>query len=142
MPIPAIVGTLVPIVGKLVNKFFKNKGDKIKFLSELSLKLAEQETKLIDTLIKSDIAQVEINKVEAQSSNLFKSGWRPCISWICVAGLAYSVFMPGICWGLQLIGVTVPTLPQIGGEVLTSLTFGVLGLGAYRTYEKKTGVSK
>lgn len=137
-----IISLIVPAVSKLLDKFLTNKGDKAKLLGELELKLAEQETKLIEALVNSDVAQAEVNKIEAQSDNLFKSGWRPCIAWICVAGLAYSVFMPAVSWGLQLAGYTIPTLPEIGGETLTSLTFGILGLGAYRTYEKKQGVTK
>ena len=137
-----IIGVLAPIIGNIAGKFLKNKGEKAKFLAELEPKLAEQETKLIDALVKSDVAQAEINKIEAQSTNLFKSGWRPAISWICVIGLAWTVFLPVISWGLQLAGIIVPPLPELGGEVLTSLTFGVLGLGAYRTYEKKTKITK
>jgi len=142
MAITALLGLLAPIVGKVAGKFLKNKGDQAKFLSELNLKLAEQETKLIDSLVKSDVAQAEINKTDSQSGKFFQAGWRPAIAWICVAGLAYSVFMPAVSWGMQLAGVVVPPLPQIGGDTLTSLTFGILGLGAYRTYEKKNGVSK
>jgi hypothetical protein len=36
----------------------------------------------------TDLAQVEVNKIEAASSNLFVSGWRPAVGWGGVAGLA------------------------------------------------------
>ena len=81
MAIPAVVGILAPIIGKIAGKFLKNKGDEAKFLSELNLKLAEHETKLIDALTKADVAQSEVNKIEAESGSLFKSGWRPAIAW-------------------------------------------------------------
>ena len=58
----SLVGAIIPLAGKLLGKFLKNKGEKAKFLSELSIKLAEQETKLIESLTKSDVAQAEINK--------------------------------------------------------------------------------
>jgi hypothetical protein len=142
MAIPALIGLVAPIVGKIVEKFITNKGDKDKALLEIEMELAKQEGELIKALVTSDVAQAEINKVEAESSSLFKSGWRPAIAWICVSGLAYSVFMPAVSWGLQLAGIAVPVLPEIGGETLTSLTFGILGLAGYRTYEKKNGVTK
>jgi hypothetical protein len=142
MPLPAIVGLLAPILGNVANKFLKNKGEKAKFLSELNLKLAEQETKLIDSLVRSDVAQSEVNKIEAQSSNLFKSGWRPALSWCCVVGFAWNIFLPVVKWGLALGGIETPAIPTIGGEMLVSMTFGILGLGAYRTYEKKAGLTK
>jgi hypothetical protein len=50
--------------------------------------------------------------------------------------------MPAIVWVLTMMNYTVPPVPEIGGDILTSLTFGLLGLGGLRTYEKKTGVSK
>jgi len=142
MPIPAIIGILAPLVGKIAGKFLKNKGKKAEFLAELSLKLAEQETQLIESLTKSDVAQAEINKMDATSGNKFQSYWRPSLAWICVAGFAWTVFLPVVSWSLQLAGVVVPDLPTLGGEALTSLTFGILGLGGYRTYEKKKGVTK
>lgn len=137
-----IVGLIAPMVGKLIGKFLKNKGDKAKFLSELELKLAEQETMLIQSLTKSDIAQAEINRADAQSSNKFQSCWRPAIAWICVFGLFWQVCLPLISWGIQLAGHAVPALPELGGGTLGSITAGILGLGALRTHEKKTGVSK
>ena len=29
------------------------------------------------------LAQIELNKVEAQSGSLFKGGWRPAVGWTC-----------------------------------------------------------
>ena len=34
-----------------------------------------------------NMAQIEVNKVEAASTNIFVAGWRPAIGWICGAGL-------------------------------------------------------
>lgn len=137
-----IFTTILPIASKILDKVIPNKAAKEAALMELQVKLAEQEGELIKALIQSDVAQAEINKTDSQSSTLFKSGWRPAISWICVIGLAYSVFMPAIVWVLTMMNYTVPPVPEIGGDILTSLTFGLLGLGGLRTYEKKTGVSK
>lgn len=138
----AVIGIVAPIVGKLLDKFITSKGEKDKAMAELSLKLIEQENELIKALVQSDVAQAEINKADAQSGNKFQSYWRPSLAWICVIGYAWTVLLPVTSWVLQLAGVTVPELPHLGGEALTSLTFGILGLAGYRTYEKKTGVTK
>jgi hypothetical protein len=39
--------------------------------------------------IKVDLAQIEVNVEEAKNSNLFVSGWRPNIGWICGFALGY-----------------------------------------------------
>lgn len=136
-----LIGALIPIVSKVLDKVIPNVAEREKVKMELQLKIAEQEGELVKALIQSDIAQTEVNKVEAGSENLFKSGWRPAVGWICVTGLTWSIFLPVIDWFLRLCGVQTPQLPMLSGEVLTSLTFGLLGLGGLRTYEKKTGVT-
>ena len=142
MPIPAVVRLVAPIIGKLLGKFLKNKGEKAKAMAEIELALASQETKLIEALSKSDVAQADINKEDAKSGKFWQAGWRPSLAWCCVLGFAWNILLPVASWGLKLAGMDVPEVPTIGGEMLTSMTFGILGLGAYRTYEKKNGVSK
>lgn len=136
-----IIGVLLPIVGKIIDKVIPDVAGREAAKMEIQLKLAEQEGELVKALIQSDIAQSEVNKTEAASDNIFKSGWRPAVGWICVTGLAWSVFLPVVAWFIRLFGVQVPELPVLNGEILTSLTFGLLGLGGLRTYEKKTGVT-
>jgi len=137
-----LVTTLLPIVGDILKKIIPDKAGQQKALMELQLQLADQESKLIDALVKSDVAQAEINKIEAESSSMFKSGWRPALSWCCVLGFMWNIFLPVVVWGIRLCGYNSPDVPIIGGEMLTSMTFGILGLGAYRTYEKKVGITK
>ncbi len=142
MAISALLGTTVPIIGKVLSKWLKNKGEKNTALFEIEMELRKQETQLIEALVKSDMAQAEINKRYAESKDKYKSYARPTALWICVFGLAWSVFLPVISWVLQIFGVVVPELPQLGSNTLTTLTFGLLGLGAYRSYDKMKGTSK
>ena len=137
-----LLATIIPIVSKVLDRIIPDKAAREAAQLEIQLKLAEQEGELVKALLQSDIAQSEVNKTEAQSENLFKSGWRPAVGWICVTGLLWSVFLPVINWFIQLCGIQTPPLPVLNGEILTSLTFGLLGLGGLRTFEKKTGVTK
>ena len=88
-------------------------------------------------------AQIEVNKTEAATDSLFKGGWRPAVGWTCVSGLFYQmVIRPILPW---LIGLytPVPLMPTLELDTLLTLLFGMLGLGAYRSYEKVKGaVSK
>ena len=80
--------------------------------------------------------QMEINKVEAASSSLFVSGWRPSIGWVCGAGFAVQfVIGPLAEWGAALAGHPVK-FPQMDTGTMMPLLLGMLGLGGLRTAEK------
>ena len=80
--------------------------------------------------------QMEINKVEAASSSLFVSGWRPSIGWVCGAGFAVQfVVGPLAEWGSALAGHPVK-FPQMDTGTMMPLLLGMLGLGGLRTAEK------
>ena len=80
--------------------------------------------------------QMEINKVEAASSSLFVSGWRPSIGWICGAGFAVQfVIGPLAEWSAALAGHPVK-FPQMDTGTMMPLLLGMLGLGGLRTAEK------
>jgi hypothetical protein len=80
--------------------------------------------------------QMEINKVEAASSSIFVSGWRPSIGWVCSAGFAVQfVIGPLAEWGAALVGHPVK-FPQMDTGTMMPLLLGMLGLGGLRTAEK------
>ena len=80
--------------------------------------------------------QMEINKVEAASSSLFVSGWRPSIGWVCGAGFAVQFIVGPLAeWGAALAGHPVK-FPQMDTGTMMPLLLGMLGLGGLRTAEK------
>lgn len=88
------------------------------------------------------LAQTDINKVEAASSDPFKSNWRPAVGWVCVCGLAYEfLLMPLLPWLVTVCGGTVPALPALDNTSLMYLLGSLLGIGGMRTLEKVKGVA-
>lgn len=84
------------------------------------------------------LAQTRINEEEAKSADLFRAGWRPGAGWVCVLGLFYQFLaQPLIAWGSTWAAIPAPPVLQLGD--LYGLLFGMLGLGAYRTFEKSKG---
>jgi len=80
--------------------------------------------------------QMEINKVEAASSSLFVSGWRPSVGWVCSAGFAVQFIIGPLAeWGAALAGHPVK-FPQMDTGTMMPLLLGMLGLGGLRTAEK------
>ena len=87
------------------------------------------------------MGQIETNKIEASSSSVLVSGWRPALGWVCVSGFAYEFVLRVIFNGV-LVGLGYPAI-FVGIEVdaLETLLFGMLGLGSFRTFEKFKGVA-
>jgi hypothetical protein len=86
--------------------------------------------------------QMEINKVEAASPNVFTSGWRPAIGWICGLAMAYTyIGYPLLLWATAVWwpGIEPPILVTDG--VLTELLCALLGMSGLRTFEKTRGVA-
>jgi len=83
------------------------------------------------------LAQIELNKVEAGHRSMFVAGWRPAAGWICAAGLALVfIINPIIQWKTGLEGPELPT------DIMFELMLGMLGLGGLRTFEKLAGKAK
>jgi len=88
------------------------------------------------------LGQLEINKVEAASTSLFVSGWRPAVGWVCVAGMAYVAILEPLARFLAVVGFAYAgVFPVIDTTITSQILFGILGLGAARTVEKIKGVS-
>jgi len=103
---------------------------------------AEIERDLLKAMIEQNAAQADLNRLDAQSGSLFQSGWRPSVGWICAAGLAMqAIVAPLILWIGQLLGKTL-SAPPIAFDTIMSILVPLLGLGAYRTFEKVKGVAR
>ena len=91
--------------------------------------------------VQASLAQVDVNKVEAESPSLFKSGWRPAVGWICAVALGVQFLLNPIgSWVAALMGHPVAFPPLDLGTLMT-LLFGMLGLGAMRSFDKKVGTA-
>lgn len=93
------------------------------------------------------VAQIETNKEEAKHSSLFVAGWRPFIGWVGGFSLAYAAIIhPLLIWIFSVLAATgvIPTdvvpPPYIDSGLLMPVVTGMLGIGAMRSYDKKSGV--
>jgi len=87
-------------------------------------------------------AQVEINKIEAASPNLFIAGWRPAVGWVCAAGLAVILVIgPLFAWGSALAGKPMKQPDMPVAETMALVT-SMLGMAGLRTYEKMNNTEK
>ena len=116
---------------QVLNKFVPDPEAKAKFESELR-----------NSLQLWDKGQTDVNAVEAANPNMFVSGWRPFIGWVCGLALAYQyVAAPLIMWLATSVGIKLAMFPKLD-DTLWQLVFAMLGLGGMRTFEKIKGVAQ
>jgi hypothetical protein len=124
MSIP--VQALLAVGERLIEHFFPDQEQKDRARSQL-----------VELIQSSDLAQMQVNAVEASSRNLFVAGWRPAAGWICVMALGYQFLARPIIM-IVAPGTPAPALD----EMLFELLFGMLGLAGLRSFEKLKGLSK
>ena len=78
----SILGTLVGPVTGILDKFIEDKDQKAKLAHEIAT-MAEKHAH------EAAMAQVDVNKSEAQHRSIFVASWRPFVGWICGIALAY-----------------------------------------------------
>ena len=123
-----------PVTG-LLDKFIPDADTKVKLAHEI----ATMSQKYAQEIAKGQMA---INEVEAASSSLMVSGWRPFIGWTCGLGMFgnfITIPFSNFVMALLELDIVIPLVPL---ETMMPVLMGMLGLGAMRTYEKKSGVSK
>ena len=125
----SLVAQLVGPVTGLLDKFIEDKDQKAMLAHKISTMSEEHHQDLMK-------AQIEVNKVEAASSNLFVSGWRPFIGWTCGLGMFGNfITIPFSNFVLALIGMDI-VIPLVPLETMMPVLMGMLGLGAMRSFEK------
>ena len=126
-------------IAEIVGTRIENKAQAALAQLELEKAIGERTHALEMALIERDAQiaadQSKTNQIEASSDSLFKSGWRPMIGWICGGALLYQMIgRPLLAWLSTIYGWMPP--PSLELDTLLTLLFAILGLGAYRTYEK------
>lgn len=131
------IGTVIDSVGKIAGDLITTDKERL----ELELRAKELDQSI-------DLAQIEVNKVEAEHSSIFVAGWRPAIGWIGAAAMAYQFLLyPMLLWGwvyFQGIGwipkeLTPP--PVLDADQLWVILSGILGIAGMRSFEKTKGVA-
>tara|TARA_R110001606_G_scaffold199387_2_gene347076 strand:- start:4852 stop:5262 length:411 start_codon:yes stop_codon:yes gene_type:complete len=130
-----IISSLIGPVSDLLSKFVVDKDKR----AELAHEIATMATKQAHQQV---LAQIEVNKNEAASKNLFVSGWRPFIGWVCGIGMCTNFLMVPFANFALAVSDSLYTVPMIDLSTMMPVLLGMLGLGGLRTVEKLKGVSR
>lgn len=125
----SIVGLVIKPITDLISEFIEDK-DKAAELKARIETLASEQAHAID------IAQIEVNKIEAASTNMFVAGWRPFIGWTCGVAMGFNYLV------VPVAGAAGYDITALDTTTMFPVLLGLLGLGSLRTYEKTQGVSR
>ena len=126
-----LIDKLIAPVAGILDKFVVDKDLKMQLQHELETAMQN-----------ANLAQLEVNKVEATHKSIFVAGWRPFVGWVCGVSLAYHfILSPLIQFGFALAGME-QELPEFEFSQLSTVLMGMLGLGGLRTFEKMKGVAR
>ena len=127
----SVIEKLIDPVSTILDKFVADKDLKQKLEHELKTELH-----------KANMAQIEVNKIEAGHRSLFVAGWRPFLGWCLSFAMAYHfILQPIAIFSISVAGLSYD-LPQFDMSSLMTVLLGMLGLGGMRTYEKSKGLTK
>lgn len=130
---------LLPVIGPILDKLIglipdPNAAQKARL---------EAEAALLSASIEEMKGQVAINTQEAANPSVFVSGWRPAIGWCCAIAFCFIyVIAPVAQWLAVIYGFKPIPMPNFATSDLMSLTFGMLGIAGFRTFEKVKGITK
>lgn len=134
-----LIEILVGPITSLLDKWIPDKSAREKMAHDIAT--------LVETQAHAQImAQMEVNKVQAQHGSKFVAGARPGAMWVCVAAMAWHyVLQPLLLWCVWLFpeyADKIATAPKLDVGDLMWLLAGMLGLGGMRSFEKRHGVAR
>lgn len=129
--IDALIG---PVMG-LLDKIIPDPTEKARLAHEIAT-LAERQAHEIAK------SQIEVNRTEAASSSMFVAGWRPAVGWICAFGLGFNFICVPLGNFVLAVNGSAIAIPALDVSEMMPVLMGMLGLGAFRTFEKTRGVSR
>ncbi len=126
----------IELVSSIISRVWPDASEENKAKLVLALQQDENFTKLMSS-------QIAVNATEAANPNMFVSGWRPFIGWICGLAMAW-VYMiePIIVFIGAATGHPVTNLPTLNSTDMITVLLGLLGMGGLRTFEKVQGVAR
>jgi hypothetical protein len=137
------LGAVFDFGSKIIDKIFPDKDAADRAKVEMLKLQQEGAFKELEANLQLSLAQTKINEKEAENPNVFVSGWRPAVGWVCVSAYAFNyLLMPIINWGAKWLDANAPLIMALDTGELTTLLFGMLGIGGLRTFEKVKGVSR
>ena len=130
-------GDLVKNVGGIIDSLHTSQEEK----DNAKIKLKEIEAQI--NKAQSDINLADSKSVAGGLSGMLQRSWRPLIGMSCALAIFWEyVLKQFLMFLIATFNLETAPLLELDMGTLMPLVMALLGMGALRTYEKKSGVSK
>jgi len=134
-------GDVVKSIGDTLDNLFTSDEERMEAEREITKAKRSFDYKENKLITEQNIAQMEVNKADANSGRFFQSGWRPAIGWVGAIALGYQfIFHPLLLWVLTLTSPETVPPPLIDANALYPIITGMLGIAGMRSFDKLKGV--
>lgn len=137
---PLLLGPIADIIKAVVSRVWPDPVEQAKV--QLEFAKMQMDGSLAELTAETDLAkaQIGVNDDEAKSTNWFVAGARPFIMWGCGFSFLYATLFEPIARFLATVFFNYSgAFPVLDTTMTTKVLFGILGLGAYRSFEKWSG---
>lgn len=134
--LPILAEGILSLGTKIIDSLFPNKAEAD--AAKLKLLELQQSGELAQLAADTQLAtsQANINLEEAKSDNLFVSGWRPGVGWVCVVAFAAKYIGGPLLFVIAQFVNHPIILPPIDMTEMLPILLGMLGLGTLRSMDK------
>jgi len=130
-------GDVVKSVGDTLDNLFTSDEERMEAERELTKAKRSFDYKESKLVAEQNIAQMEVNKADANSGSFFQAGWRPAIGWVGAFALAYQfILYPLLVWALAVSSLEIEPPPLIDANALYPIITGMLGIAGMRSFDK------
>lgn len=126
---------LIAPIASIIDKLIPDADAAAKAKADLLMMQAKGE-------LDSQLSQIQVNLKEAEHASVFVAGWRPAVGWVCATSLGYVAIIEPVARFIATVGYGYSgSYPSIDTDLTLQVLLGLLGLGAFRSFEKVKGVA-
>ena len=132
------IDSIAQLATDVIDKIWPSPEDESKRMeAKAKLLEAQQKGELAQLQIMWDNAnkQLEVAKAEAENNSRWVSGWRPGVGWACAAAFAYNFVLAPFSAAIVHIWYPAYVLPELDLSQMLPVLLGMLGLGAYHSFD-------
>ena len=140
-----MIPLVLPLIDKALDLIFPDKTEADKAKARLAGMAMQGELKELDHEFELAKAQILVNQTEAEHSDIFVSGWRPAVGWICAGAFAWAYILRDFFILLASFTgspIDAELLPKPDLSEMLPILIGMLGLGGMRSVERINRVQR
>ena len=140
-----MIPLVLPLIDKALDLIFPDKTERDQHRAKLAELALQGELQSVQNEFELLQGQIRIAEKEAGHSDIFVSGWRPFVGWICAGAFAWAYILRDFFILLASFTgspIDAELLPKPDLSEMLPILIGMLGLGGMRSVERINRVQR